>query len=100
MLRKHNRWLILRSNSTNIEFSELDFLVDSDVTMATRTSDTKFDLYEIYRLGSTEQIVLNEIGEWQDNSGIHTVTTLGIARRRMNLRQSTIKAGTVVGYNY
>ena len=98
MLNKDNRWLLLRENNTDYEL-KLDVFVDSDVTLATRVSNTEFDLHEVYKRGASEQLIVNKIGGWEESRGIQLETTSVIAIRRMNLHQSVIKAVLVVSFS-
>ncbi|KAJ9596017.1 hypothetical protein L9F63_012750, partial [Diploptera punctata] len=86
MLRKQNRWLLLHENGFNNTFGELDIVLDSDVTLCS----AQYELHEVYRRG--EMIVINKIGDWEPTRGVRITADTVLAKRRMNMHMSIIRA--------
>ncbi|PSN49393.1 Ionotropic receptor 75o [Blattella germanica] len=77
-------------------FQTLNILLDSDITIAIKMTDQLFHLYEIYRRGPSEKVIINKIGHQEQTLEILMIASSLPAKRRLNLHQTTLRVGTVV----
>jgi hypothetical protein len=88
--------LISLADVTDAVIGRLSILLDSDVVVGRRDSDTTFLLLEVYKRGASESLVKKRIGDWREGRGLRISTSPVISARRINLHKALLKAVMVV----
>jgi hypothetical protein len=100
LFRAQFRWLLLEDPElprTQEVLPGLNLLLDSDVVIGCRISETSFRLFEVYKRGPYESLVWSETGTWQpDTAGVQPTSPHVLSVRRTNIHKSVLKAVMVV----
>jgi hypothetical protein len=99
LFRAKFRWLLLEdSKLPDTEVLQgLDLLLDSDVMVGRRISETSFRLLEVYKRGPNEDLIWGVTGIWQaDTTGVQPTSSRILSVRRTNIQKSVLKAVMVV----
>ncbi|XP_033608435.1 uncharacterized protein LOC111867100 [Cryptotermes secundus] len=103
LFRARFRWLLLEDSS--LQSSEqalrsLNVLLDSDVIVGRRVSETRFSVMEVYKRGPHEGLTRSVTGVWQSEvQHFEPTSSPVVSVRRMNTRKSVLKAVMVVTNN-
>jgi hypothetical protein len=100
LFRAKFRWLLLEDSklpNTEEVLQGLDLLLDSDVVVGRRISETSFRLLEVYKRGPREGLIWGVTGIWQaDTAGVRPTSSRILSVRRTNIQKSVLKAVMVV----
>lgn len=100
LFRAHFRWLLLEDSwlqSSEQVLQSLNVLVDSDVMVGRRVSETRFSVMEVYKRGPHDGLIRSVTGVWKAEVQHFEPTSSPIVSvRRMNIQKSVLKAVMVV----
>jgi hypothetical protein len=100
LFRPHFRWLLLEDSwlrSSEEVLQNLNMLVNSNVIIGRRVSETRFTVMEVYKRGPQEGLIRTVTGVWTAETQVFEPTSSPIVSvRRMNIQKSVIKAVMVV----
>jgi hypothetical protein len=96
----HFRWLLIEASwlrSSEKALQSLNLLLNSDVMIGRRLSDTGFSVTEVYKREPNEDLIRRLMGVWQtDAKGVESTLSPIVSVRRMNIQKSILKAVMVV----
>ncbi|PSN49053.1 Ionotropic receptor 75k [Blattella germanica] len=76
--------------------TRINLLIDSDVSVATRISRSRFILEEVYKRREESNLVTNEIGFWVEDFRLVIYNAKSLSSRRMDFQKSLIKVVMVI----